>query len=108
MAFDIPTSSGSYLAYFDDILVYTKKDDSAAICHQVKADEKLQFITSRNQTLAFNNVALKSNIKIYDLSGVLMFDFVLSKTEVPTKLSNGIYVVKVTNKWVVYSQKIIL
>ncbi|BBE20397.1 hypothetical protein AQPE_4589 [Aquipluma nitroreducens] len=37
-----------------------------------------------------------------------MFDFVLSKTEVPTKLSNGIYVVKVTNKWVVYSQKIIL
>jgi hypothetical protein len=106
IAFDKPASSGSYLAYFDDIFISTKKDNSTAIS-SVEYDEKFQFISSRNQTLLFNNVALESIIKIYDISGMLLSDFVLSNTEVPTNLRKGIYVVKVINKSGIYNQKII-
>jgi len=107
ITFDQPASSGSYLAYFDDILISIRKDGPNDI-DEVQDKEKIQYVFSRNQALVFKAAALNSNVKIYDISGRLLSDFVLGSNEVPVNLRNGVYIVKVTNKQGVYSQKIIL
>ena len=107
IAFDKPASSGSYLAYFDDILISIKKENSTARA-AIKTNEKFQFVSSINHILMFNNVPLNSVVKVYDISGKLLSEFVLNNTEVPTNLRKGIYLVKVINKSGVYNQKIIL
>jgi hypothetical protein len=107
IAFDKAASSGSYLAYFDDILISIKKDNSTDIA-VLKNNETSPYVSSINQTLCFKNIAINSNVKIYDLSGRLLSDFILNNTEVPANLRKGIYLVKVINKQGVYDQKIIL
>ena len=107
IVYDKPSSSGSYLAYFDDILISIKKDNSTDMA-ALKNNERFQYVSSINQTLSFKNIALNSNVKIYDLSGRLLSDFILNNTEVPANLRKGIYLVKVVNKQGVYNQKIIL
>jgi hypothetical protein len=107
ITFDKPASAGLYLAYFDDIFISTRKDIPNAI-DEVQNEEKIQYIFSRNQTLVFNAAALNSIVKIYDISGRLLSDFVLVSTEVPINLRNGIYIVMVITKQGVCSKKIIL
>ncbi|MCX6326906.1 MAG: T9SS type A sorting domain-containing protein [Bacteroidia bacterium] len=107
ITFDKPESSGSYLAYFDDIFISTRKESPNAI-DDVQYEEKIQYIFSRKQTLVFNASALNSMVKIFDISGKLLYGFVLESTEVPVNICNGIYIVMVVNKQGIYSQKIIL
>jgi hypothetical protein len=107
ITFDKPVSEGSYLAYFDDILIATKKESATGI-NEFKNEDDIFHIYSRNQTLVFNAAALNSTVRIYDISGKLISDFVLRSTEVPLSVSNGIFIVKVINQQSVYSQKIIL
>jgi len=107
ISFDKPASSGSYLAYFDDIFISTRKDSYNAI-DEVNNEEKVQYLYTRNQTLVFNAALINSLIRIYDISGRLLTDFVLESTEKQINLRNGVYIVMVINKQGVYSQKIIL
>ncbi|MCK7529577.1 MAG: T9SS type A sorting domain-containing protein [Marinilabiliales bacterium] len=107
ITFDKPASSGSYLACFDDILISAANNSPTAI-DKAPVREKNQYLFTRNQTLVFNADALNSNVKIYDISGKLLSDFILVSTEVPVNMGKGIYIVKVSNKQGVYSQKIIL
>lgn len=107
ISYDKPELSGSYLAYFDDILISVKKDNSTAIASKQNA-KIIQYISTRNKVLIFNNVDLNSIVKIYDLSGKLLSDLVLSHAELPSNFVKGIYLVKVINKQGVYIQKIIL
>ncbi|MCK7532003.1 MAG: hypothetical protein MZV63_13750 [Marinilabiliales bacterium] len=71
-----PASSGSYLAYFDDILISAANNSPTAI-DKVPVREKMQCVFTRDQTLVFNADALNSNVKIYDISGKLLSDFIL-------------------------------
>ncbi|MCX6335602.1 MAG: T9SS type A sorting domain-containing protein [Bacteroidia bacterium] len=107
ITYDKPASSGSYLAYFDDIFISTREDAYNAI-EEVHDKEKVQYVFSGNQRLIFDAAVLNSTIKIYDISGKLVADFVLGSIEVPVNLINGIYIVMMINKQRVYSQKIIL
>jgi hypothetical protein len=107
VTFDKPASFGSYLAYFDDILISSRVNGPTAI-DKVPVKEKIQYLYTRNQTLVFNAAAINSNVKIYDISGKLLSDFILGSTEVPVNMCKGIYIVKVINKQGVYSQKVIL
>ena len=107
ITYDKPASTGSYLAYFDDIFISTRQESPNAI-NEVQNKEKIQYFFLRNRTLVFNTAALNSIIKIYDISGRLLSDFILGSTEVPINLRNGLYIVMVINKQGVYSQKIIL
>lgn len=105
--YDKPASSGSYLAYFDDILISIKKDNSTALTLP-KDNQRLSLVKSGNGKLIFGQIPMESRIKIYDLSGKLLSEFVLNKTEVQTNLKQGIYLVQVINKEGIYNQKIIL
>ncbi len=107
IAYDQPSSSGSYLAYFDDLLISVKKDNTTSL-EVIKNNQLPQFVRSVNQTLIFNNIHLNSHVKVYDISGKLLSEFVLYNTEVPVDLKSGIYIVSATNKQGVYNQKIIL
>ncbi len=107
IAYDKPASSGSYQAYFDDILISVKKDNTTSL-GVMKNNQLPQFVRSGNKTLIFNNIPLDSHVKVYDISGKLLSEFVLHNTVVPTDLKNGIYIVNVTNKQGVYNQKILL
>lgn len=107
ITFDKPASTGSYLAYFDDIFISTTKESPNAI-DEVQNEDKIPYIFLRNQTLVFNAAALNSIVKIYDISGKLLSYFVLRSSEIPVNLGIGIYFVMVINKQGVYSQKIIL
>ena len=106
IVYDKPALSGSYLAYFDDILISIKKDNSTGL-EPIKNDQLLPFVTSKNRTLIFNNIHLNSHVKVYDISGRLLSEFVLNSTEVPMDLRNGIYLVQVINNQGTYNQKII-
>lgn len=106
LVYDKPASS-SYLAYFDDILISTKKDNSTALA-VIKNNQTLQFVTSRNQTLIFNTVHLNSMVRVYDLTGKLLSEFVLNSTEVPINFRKGIYLIQVINHRGAHVQKIIL
>jgi hypothetical protein len=107
ITFDQPASAGSYLAYFDDIFISTGKDFPNAI-DEVQNKEKNQFVFSRNRMLVFNTAALNSIVKIFDISGRLLSDFVLGSIEVPINLPHGLYIVAIKNKQGIFSQKIIL
>jgi hypothetical protein len=107
ITYDKPASSGPFLAYFDDIFISTRDDIYNAI-DEIQDKEKIQFVFIRNKTLVFNANALNSIVRIYDISGKLLSDFVLESTEVPINQGNGIYIVMMINKQRVYSQKIIL
>lgn len=107
IAFDKPASSVSYLAYFDDILISIKKDNPTVLA-VIKNNQILQFVTSGSQSLIFNNIRLNSHVKVYNISGKLLSEFVLNNKEVPTDLRNGIYLIQVINNQGIYSQKIIL
>ena len=107
ITYDKPASSGSYLAYFDDIFISTRDDVYNAI-DEVQDKEKIKFVFLRNKSLVFNADGLDSIVRIYDISGKLLSDFVLESTEVPINQGNGIYIVMMINKQGVYSQKIIL
>jgi hypothetical protein len=106
ITFDKPASAGSYLAYFDDIFISTRDDVYNAI-DEVQDKEKIKFVFLRNKMLVFKDAALNSIVRIYDISGKLLSDFVLESTEVPINQGNGIYIVVMINKQGVYSQKII-
>lgn len=106
IVYDKP-ASGSYLAYFDDILLSTKEISSATL-PPVKNSQLFPTITTRNNALIFKNIPINSKIKVYDLSGKQLTEFVLNKTEVSTNLRKGIYLIQVQNKQEVYHQKIIL
>ncbi len=80
ISYDKPASSGSYTAYFDDILISVKKDNSTTL-EVIKNSQLPQFVRSGNQSLIFNNIHLNSHVKIYDISGKLMSEFVLNNTE---------------------------
>ena len=80
-----------YLAYFDDILISTKKDNSTGLA-PIKNNQLLPFVTSKNRTLIFNNIHINSHVKVYNISGRLLSEFVLNSTEVPMDLRNGIYI----------------
>jgi hypothetical protein len=107
ITYDKPASSGSYLAYFDDIFISTRDDVYNAI-DEVQGKEKIKFVFLRNKSLVFNADGLDSIVRIYDISGKLLSDFVLESTEVPINQGNGIYIVVMINNQRVYSQKIIL
>jgi len=107
ITFDKPVSAGSYLAYFDDILISTMSEGPNTI-DEIPAKEKTQFVYTGNQSLVFNETSLNSTVKIYDISGKLHADFVLRTIEVPVKLGKGIYIVVLINKQGIFSQKIIL
>jgi hypothetical protein len=107
ITFDQLSSAGSYLAYFDDIFISTGDDFPNSI-DEVQNKEKIQFVFSTNKTLVFNDAALNSIVKIYDISGRLLSDFVLGSTEVPINLRQGIYIIMLINKQGEFSQKIIL
>jgi hypothetical protein len=106
IVYDKP-ASGSYLAYFDDLLISTKEISSAALS-PLKNSKVLPTITSRNRALIFTNVPVNSVVKVYDLSGKRLSEFVLKTSEVTTNLRNGVYLIQVINKQGVYNQKIIL
>ncbi len=107
ITYDKPSSNGSFQAYFDDVFISTSKESPNAV-DEVYNEEIIQYFYVRNQTLVFKDAALNSIIKIYDISGKLLSDFLLERTEVPLNMRNGIYVVVVIDKQGVYSQKIIL
>jgi len=106
LVYDKP-ASGSYLAYFDNILISTKEITSAAL-PPVKNSQQQLIITARNQTLIFNNIPANSRVKVYDLSGKRLAEFVLNTNEITTNLKKGIYLIQVQNKQGMYHQKIIL
>lgn len=105
--YDKPSSSGSYLAYFDDILISTEKGNSTGLS-PIKNDHISPIITSKNGALIFSNIQLQSTVKIFDTSGRTLLEFVLNSTEMPTNLRNGIYLIQVINKQGIHNQKIVL
>ena len=54
--------------------------------------------------------AAKANLVIYDIQGKLVYNSMLtnSETEINTRLSNGIYIVKITNGYAQLKQKLIV
>jgi hypothetical protein len=107
ITYDKPASSGSYLAYFDDILISTKMETTVSI-DELQSEKSNQYIFTRNNTLVFNESALNSRIKIYDLSGKLLSDFILGSIEITSNLTKGLYIILVINNKGVYGQKVIL
>ena len=107
ITYDKPESSGSYLAFFDDIFISTREDTYNAI-EDVPDRYEYQFVFLRNRKLVFDDSILNSTIKIYDISGRLVSDFLLLNTEVPVNMKNGIYIIMAVKKGKVYSRKIFL
>jgi hypothetical protein len=107
VTYDKPAATGSYIAFFDDIFISTNNEVHVSV-EEARAEKYTQFVYARNQTLVFNDAALYSRIKIYDLLGKLHDDFVLESTEVPINRAGGIYIIVIVNKKGVHSQKIIL
>ncbi|MCK7536717.1 MAG: hypothetical protein MZV63_40015 [Marinilabiliales bacterium] len=52
ITYDKPASSGSYLAYFDDIFISTREDAYNAI-EEVQDKEKVQYVSSRKPDACF-------------------------------------------------------
>lgn len=98
-------SSGSYTAFFDDILIST--EDISVSARKLDTVSKVAFrIIAENNVLHFINVPEYSDVVIYNISGMAISSFKLTNNRVPVNLPNGIFIVAVGSKNSVYSQKI--
>lgn len=107
ITYDKPSSTGSFQAFFDDIIISTRKENPVAV-DEVCDEERIRYCYVSDQTLVFNDAALNSIIRIYDISGRLISHFLLDKSEVPVNLRTGVYIIMILREKEVYWQKIII
>lgn len=99
-------ASGSYMAYFDDILLTT---ENISIPNGISIHKKKENrITFTNQTLNFINIPLQSEVRIYNVAGVALKTFHLGEMQVPVHLKDGVYLITVTSGKELYSQKVLI
>jgi hypothetical protein len=106
VSYDKGADSGSYLAYFDDILLTTEDISIPAGFSERQKTENRIFVA--DQTLNFINIPLQSEVTIYSVTGAIVRTFHLEESRVPVQLKTGIYLIKVTTGSMFYSQKVVI
>nr|MBD3621040.1 T9SS type A sorting domain-containing protein [Sunxiuqinia sp.] len=97
-------SSDSYTAYFDDLLITTENlSVSTGITEFTKKGNRVFFA---NSALNFVDTPLHSEVTIYTISGVAVEKIQLNSNRIPIRLPNGIYLVSVSSKNKIYTQKV--
>ncbi len=95
-----------YSAFFDDLLLTT--EIISLPTHARIVPERAQYVFQSNGELHFCNIPLNSEVKIYNISGVLVNAFQLSNTSRPVNLVSGVYIITAKSDNNFYSQKIII
>jgi hypothetical protein len=106
VSYNKAASSGSYTAYFDDVLISTEDNSLPTGVRIFRKNENRIFVDIN--TLNFTDTPLHSQVTIYSVSGMKMNSFQLERNSIPIRLTNGIYIVttELGNKF--YSQKIVV
>lgn len=107
VAYNKAASSGSFNAYFDDILLATDisvlPTGIADNFHRTK-----NRIVVENKVLNFHNFRNGTDVIIYDILGRQMKSFRLNSNRVNVELPQGIYVITAQSDANIYSQKIVV
>jgi len=98
--------AGSYLAYFDDILLTTGNFSIPAGIATLR--KKVNRITVANQILNFGDIPLHSEVTIYTVTGAAIKSFHLKNPHVPVHLKTGIYLITVSTGSEFLSQKVVM
>ena len=106
VAYDKGADSGSFLAWFDDILL-TTQDISTLTGFSTHKKIENRIIAS-NQTLNFVNIGPHSEVTIYSITGAVIKTFHPEDTRIQVQLKTGIYLVTVTSGKEFWSQKVVI
>jgi hypothetical protein len=105
VAYDKAAASGSFTAYFDDVLLET--NTVTTIGSSILPERLNNRIYFSNNTLHFRDFELNSKVIIYNVTGKAIQSFQLDKNRVSVNLPAGIYIVSTCSDKSIYSQKII-
>ncbi len=107
VSYNKAASTGSFSAYFDDVLVTT--GDIPVVTGVNKPIQKTTTqIFVENNVLNFRNVPLNSDVTIFSISGMEVKSFKLTNNRVSVNLPGGVYVVTTKSSAGNYAQKILL
>ena len=103
--YDKAAASGSYTAYFDDILIATDINTGIESTNLKRIGNRIYV---ENNVLNFKNFASNTDVVIYNISGTAINSFKLYSNRIPVNLPAGVYIVSTKSEKDVYSQKIFL
>jgi hypothetical protein len=104
-AYDKAAASGSYTAYFDDILIATDINTGIESTNLKRIGNRIYV---ENNVLNFKNFASNTDVVIYNISGTAINSFKLYSNRIPVNLPAGVYIVTTKSEKDVYSQKIVV
>lgn len=106
ISYNHAASSGTYSAYFDDLLLTT--DDSSGTTGTYLLPAKERRIYFDNNTIKFVDVPARSVVTVYSVSGVALKSFLFEGRQVPLHLPAGIYIITVKSENDLYTRKILI
>jgi hypothetical protein len=105
VTYDKAAASGSYTAYFDNVLIETDLNTGVENKFLKKTDNRI-FVTSN--TLNFKDFEPNTEVAIYTITGSKIQSFRLHSYSVPIDLPTGVYIVSTRSVKSVYSQKFVI
>lgn len=106
VAYEKAAASGSYTAYFDDILIAT---DDINTSIESNYPQKVGYrIYVENNVMNFKDFTTNSVVTIYNITGSVIKSFKLYSNRFPVNLPTGIYIVATKSEGTTYSQKIVI
>ena len=106
VAYDKAAASGSYTAYFDNILIATDAFNTSIKSTNPK--KIANRILVENNVLNFKDFASNSDVVIYSITGTAIKSFKINSIRVPINLPSGIYIVAIKSERSIYSQKVVI
>jgi hypothetical protein len=105
VAYDKAAASGSYTAYFDNILIETDFNTGIKSTFPKKIGNRIYV---ENNVLNFKDFASNTDVVIYSITGTAIKSFKINSNRVPVNLPTGIYIVATKSERSIYSQKIVI
>lgn len=107
ISYNKAADSGSFTAYFDNVLITTEDINVSAKLFEVAPYSNNKIYAYRN-VLNFKDINYGADVVIYDITGRKVKSFKLNSNRVSVNLHNGIYIVSTKSENGVYSQKILI
>lgn len=104
LGYDHPVASGTYTAYFDDIIIQDSSDDYTSV---PKTSIVENAVVHSNNGIIYIRPIGNSRIKIYNLSGQLIFNQ-QTENSISKQLEKGVYILKIENNGKVESKSVIV
>lgn len=106
IAYDHPVESGTYTAYFDDVIIeYGEGNGVPTAVASVENDHSAR-VYSKDGQIHIDQLSPDSNVGIYRLSGQLYWQGKNSSASLHLAVQSGFYVVRIQNKGNIQSEKV--